>query len=206
MRQSFFIFILNQLFPLRCLGCKVSGFKICSDCFQKIKQEPLWLKLEGVKVWSAIHYKQALISKVMQAWKYKGDKKLGDMFLLAVKYPNVQADLIVPVPLHKRRWVERGFNQAEQVGAAVSICTGLKISNDLQRGRYTKQQAGLDGEARRKNLKEAFIWKGPSLHGRTILLVDDVVTTGSTLSACVEVLKEAGAKEVLGICLFRGGK
>jgi len=120
--------------------------------------------------------------------------------------------LIVPVPLHASRRRERGFNQSELLarglvralrrqngGAAPQVARGC-----LRRKRATPPQTGLSVAARRENLRGAFeVVKPDEVRGRAIVLVDDVMTTGATLSACARALKRAGAAQVMGLTLAR---
>jgi ComF family protein len=107
--------------------------------------------------------------------------------------------LLVPVPLSKKRMMERGFNQAEILARAIEEHTGIPLANDvLERGRhFAMHRAGMDKKARDKSVKKAFAVRRPrKVSGERIVLVDDVYTTGSTASACADVMKNAGAKEV----------
>jgi ComF family protein len=111
--------------------------------------------------------------------------------------PAVTADLLVPVPLHWTRLAARGYNQSLELARALSVSCGLPVDcRSLRRRRRTPAQTGLDAETRRRNLRDAFTWQGPPLHQRSVLLVDDVMTTGSTAAACARVLRCAGAARV----------
>ena len=120
--------------------------------------------------------------------------------------------LIVPVPLHALRQRERGFNQAELLAAGLVRALkerkgsqALRISGGyLRRVRATPPQTGLSPAARRENLRGAFeAGPGAKIRGRTVVVIDDVMTTGSTLSACARALKRAGAQTVIGLTLAR---
>lgn len=112
--------------------------------------------------------------------------------------------VLVPVPLHWRRYLWRGFNQADLIARFVSRETGIPVVTGLRRVRYTRQQARLNLEERITNLSGAFApihshkWKN-----RAILLIDDVFTTGITLSLAAEVLLNAGAKSVSAVSVAR---
>lgn len=110
------------------------------------------------------------------------------------------------VPLHWHRQATRGYNQAELLAKIVGEKTGLEVLDLLKKVKNTTRQAELSGEKRRKNLKGVFRpRKSPkSLKNLTIILIDDVCTTGSTLNECARVLKKAGAKEVWGLVVCRG--
>ena len=108
---------------------------------------------------------------------------------------SVEVDLVAAVPLHERRLAERGYNQAELL--AVEFCRVARLPHlapgMLARQKSTEHQVGLGLQERRRNVEGAFTWNGPSLQSATVLLIDDVATTGSTLNACAEALLQAGA-------------
>jgi ComF family protein len=108
-----------------------------------------------------------------------------------------QFDLIVPVPLHPARQRERGFNQASLLAKLLSAQTSIPCRPLLKRVRYTTTQTALDRSERMENLHNAFrLRKNADVRGLRVLLIDDVLTTGSTLSECARVLKRAGASSV----------
>lgn len=113
-------------------------------------------------------------------------------------------DAVVPMPLHwTRRW-GRGFNQSEVLARALSSRIGVPVRNAVTRKRRTPAQAGLNNSERRTNVVGAFsVKKGSELAGQHVLLIDDVLTTGATASACAAVLKRAGAKRVTVLTLAR---
>jgi ComF family protein len=117
------------------------------------------------------------------------------------------ADLIVPVPLHRRRMAKRGFNQAVLLVRHARAAGAPPVDQiSLRRVRATLPQTGLDARARRGNVAGAFsvvARRRPLLAGRRILLVDDIVTTGATMAAAAAALREAGARSVTGFCAAR---
>ncbi|NMC51288.1 ComF family protein [Candidatus Kuenenbacteria bacterium] len=116
--------------------------------------------------------------------------------------------ILAPIPLHRRRLNWRGFNQAELLAERIGREFGWPIMPLLmRRNKYTKPQAKLKKEEREKNLQGVFgmsdeLEKG--LKDKTVLLIDDIITTGTTMNECAKILKEAGAKEVWGAALARG--
>ena len=115
------------------------------------------------------------------------DKRLHDL----------QFDMIVPVPLHPARQRERGFNQATLLAESLSAEISIRSKPVLERIRYTTTQTALDRAERMENLHNAFrLRKNADVRGLRVLLIDDVLTTGSTLSECARVLKRAGALSV----------
>ncbi len=106
-------------------------------------------------------------------------------------------DVIIPVPLHPTRQRERGFNQATLLAELLSAQTSIRCKPLLERTRYTTTQTALDRSERMENLHNAFrLRKNADVRGLRVLLVDDVLTTGSTLNECARVLKRAGAFSV----------
>jgi ComF family protein len=106
-------------------------------------------------------------------------------------------DAVVPVPLYWRRQWRRGFNQAELLAREVAKRRGISVLNALRRKRGTEIQAGLANAGRRRNVAGAFAVDSKArLDGKRILLIDDVMTTGATASACASALKRGGAKSI----------
>lgn len=113
-------------------------------------------------------------------------------------------DLVVPVPLHWRRRLRRGFNQSALLAGAVARRYAVPVTHALKRRRGTASQAGLSHAGRRANVTGAFLVRRPGLvRGRRVLLIDDVITTGATATACAAALKRAGAAYVAVLTLAR---
>ena len=146
------------------------------------------------------------------AMRLKYGKKVGVAHPMARQMarhlPDDAADwLFVPVPLHRWRLWQRGFNQAVLLGRALSELSGASLLPDaLVRRRRTRPLGHMNGEQRRRELSGAITLhpkRGASVHGRRIILIDDVVTSGATSAACVRALKDAGAREVKILCWAR---
>ena len=106
-------------------------------------------------------------------------------------------DVLLPVPLHHLRMLKRGFNQAYELGSYIGKTLEIPLlATSLRRQKYTKAQSGLSRIQRRKNLRGAFYWHGDKRPAPHVALIDDVMTTGTTVSECARVLKAAGAKRV----------
>jgi ComF family protein len=150
------------------------------------------------------------LRKLIHVFKYGGVKPLASQLgqLLNGALPREQRfDVIVPMPLHWRKRLERGFNQSELLARFVSKRTGIPLAPGLKRRKRTDPQAGLTRAQRRTNVAGAFEVKGRSdIEGRHVLLIDDVLTTGATASACSAVLKRAGAKRVTVLTLARADR
>jgi ComF family protein len=114
---------------------------------------------------------------------------------------------MVPMPIHKKRYLERGFNQAELLADELKDYTMLPVEQLVVRTRYTQKQAGLTGKQRRENVKDAFeVPNASQVAGKRILLIDDVLTTGASANACAQVLKKAGASSVAILALARADR
>jgi ComF family protein len=152
-------------------------------------------------------YEKALAVTVLQLktiphLSSKAAEHLKDTF----RSSQINADLIVPVPLSKRRRHERGFNQAEVLAQIVKKSSGIPVdAASLLRTVHTAaHRAGMDAKARERTVKNAFVVKRKNLiEGKNILIIDDVFTTGSTVSACAKVLKKNGAGKVFVLTLAR---
>jgi len=159
---------------------------------------------------AAGHY-EGTLRAILHAFKYDGRRRLARPLSALMIEAGAQllhgADGVVPVPLHPWRRARRGFNQAEELARHL----GVPIRPVLWRVRATAPQTALDAKARRRNLFGAFRLspfltsrrRQQWLEGRTIVLVDDVRTTGATLDACAAALKAAGAEEVRALTAAR---
>lgn len=134
-------------------------------------------------------------------------RRLSALFCEAsIRPPLNRATVIVPVPLHTQRESERGFNQAVVLARLLASQINLPVvENCLVRVAQTERhRAGMDARARRESVAGAFSLMAPRrIEGESVLLIDDVFTTGATISACAEILRAAGAKEVLALTLAR---
>ncbi len=142
--------------------------------------------------------------KLVHALKYYDRHEVADMMGQAMSRAGrdllAGADLVVPVPLYRFRLWQRRFNQAGLLASLVAQNAGVACQSDvLQRSRPTRQQVGLSSSQRRDNVKNAFTINADNadnLYGARVVLVDDVVTTGATISACSQILLDAGCVQV----------
>jgi ComF family protein len=147
---------------------------------------------------------RGIVRKLIHDFKYHGDihlrRPIAAWLGATLADPRLHGrrfDIVVPVPLHPARKRERGFNQAELLAQVLCAGAGLKLQPALERIRYTTTQTAFDRAERMENLRGAFrLRRKIDVRGLRVLLIDDVLTTGSTLSECARVLKAAGAISV----------
>jgi ComF family protein len=148
-----------------------------------------------------------MLRQLLHLYKYAGIKTLAKPLanlLLRAMPLDERFDAIVPVPLHWIRQWKRGFNQSALLSRELARRTGVPMVKALVRGRSTRTQAGLSNHARRENVARAF--RSRPVDGKRILLVDDVMTTGSTAAACALALKRAGAQRVALLTVARADR
>ena len=185
----------------RC-GGELSGIlDVCPDCLHAAQDFP-W------KCGIAVFKMCGEIKEAIYRYKYRNRpeyaRAFGQLAAGALRASGLDADLIVPTPLHWFRYCQRTYNQAELLSQEIGRELGIPVTNLLVRKKWTKQQARLDRQARIRNLEGAFsIRHSTKGRGRCILLIDDVMTTGSTLTAGARVLLDAGAAEVNVLVLAR---
>lgn len=208
--------LIDLLFPEKCLGCGERGQLICPLCLSKIAQKK---EQASPNIYSVFSYKDPIARKAIWCLKYRHNYRLADrlgkiMFHLTkqklplfYKVNPLEKILVIPIPLsRKKKWV-RGYNQSEHLAKA--FCKEDKYNlfsfekRLLFKKRETKPQAEIkDRKKRLENIKGAFFIKDKEkIMGKTILLIDDVVTTGGTLKEASLVLKEARAKKVCAFTL-----
>ncbi len=148
------------------------------------------------------------IREALHSLKYKNDIGLGEVlapYLVgAFSQQSWDIDLVTAVPLSKKRLHDRGYNQAEKLAKPFAIRIKKPyFANAIQRTIDTKSQIDLSAEERRENVSGAFYAKSIYVNQKSVIIIDDVSTTGSTLSECASALKLAGAREVFALTLAR---
>jgi ComF family protein len=217
---------LALLFPEWCVGCGREGQYICHTCRQSLLpiMPPVCPKCgrpqpDGMLCPGCINW-QAEIDGIRSPFRFDGVMRQA---IHELKYQNLRAmvtplaellhdylvtnpvpgEVLVPVPLHRKRWRERGYNQSALLARELSSLTSLPVVEDcLIRQRYTPPQAKTASVSERQsNVTGAFICRDGSLRSKRVLLIDDVFTSGMTLNACAGALKSAGAISVWGLVM-----
>jgi ComF family protein len=214
--NSLFDFIL----PRFCCSCRTklnsNQDTICSDCISKIQrstasrlQREYERKFSDKKIISEFYSpfvfeKDKELQHAIHALKYNKNFQVG-IFLGKVLADEIKKnittwnfDLIVPIPLHHLKKAERGYNQSFYIAKGVSKILNIKVSDRIvKRIKYTESQTTMNISEREENIYGAFKVKlKNAISGKNILLIDDVITTGATISECGKILLEAGANKI----------
>lgn len=210
--------LLDLLLPPACSGCGARGSVLCAVCLGRVKPaaseaDRFVVADAGVIVGDALAVAIAAcaydgpLRKALAALKYTGVRRvaapLADLALPALTRVRAIAGkaALVPVPIHAERRAARGYNQAELLAAELARRSGLPVADPLARTHATTKQHRLNRTARLANLRGAFVVRGRV--PRTVILVDDIVTTSATLEACAVVLRDAGCEAVYGVSVAR---
>jgi ComF family protein len=221
-------FASSILFPPVCPGCRNlvrAPGTLCASCWPRIKfLERPWCEILGTpfahdmgegavspeaianpppfsRARAAVSYAGAA-RLVVQNLKYRDRTDLAPWMAAWMLRAGAElvpdADLVMPVPLHRRRFFWRRFNQSAELARHVARLAGLPfVADAVERSKLTRQQVGLRATEREANVRGAFrVVDAAVIRGRRVLVVDDVITTGATVSAVAKVLKRAGAREV----------
>jgi ComF family protein len=163
------------------------------------------------KILSATSFNNKITKEAIHKLKYGYIEDLSIplswLILNHLKIIDCQIDnsfILIPVPMHIKKKRKRGFNQSEEITKIISETTGIKLSTTLTKTKETKPQMELNRKERIENIKNCFaVNDKKEIENKTVLLLDDVYTTGSTMEECAKILKENGAKEVWGITVAR---
>lgn len=208
------IFLLQILYPKQCLICgKLEQDTICSKCYNTLKIEA---KVE--------QYKNKTFNKHLYIFKYEGkirnliiDYKFNDKPYLNELFAKIilknekicrkikKYDIIIPVPIHKKRKNERGYNQSELIARKLAKNLNVELVTDsLIKQKNTLPQSTLSKKQREENVKTVYkIQNRQKIENKKIILLDDIYTTGATAEECSKILKQNGAKEILVLTIAK---
>lgn len=205
----------SLLFPDRCVGCKKYGELLCNPCLAKSRRKSNQKRpgsyLDRFYSWGA--YEDKILREALRRFKYHGTYGFAHPFsamlhdLIKPFLSSLPGEsIVVPIPMDPARKRERGYNQAELLAEKFSEKISLPLAADvLQKIKITPSQTSLSREERILNIKDSFgISNQEKIRNKNILLVDDISTTGATLNEAARVLKDAGAREVIGLVVARG--
>ena len=228
--KNYFNYFLDLIFPKECVGCGDEGFWLCPKCKEEVIaiKRPYCpncktlnhdsrfcrncrknYKLSGIII--AGHYKFGPLREAIHTYKYDGILELEDFFrpLLINRLKNNLPQgkkIIIPIPLYYKKQRERGFNQAERLAKIIAQEFKLPLETKvLKRIKETEAQMSLKKKKRKENIAGAFkVITKNKIKNKTVLLIDDVATTGLTLNEAAKTLKKAGVKKVWGIVIAQG--
>ena len=173
--------------------------KICAEC--KL-QKPIVTAIR-----SAFHYEELAAQMIKEAKYMRKGRYLRYfaemLFVLARTEFPASIKAVVPVPLHRSKQWNRTFNQAEILARGIADLWGIPVWNVLRKSKITLPQSSLSGTVRRLNLQNTFQFRTNNKRYNSVLLVDDVITTGSTLRECSRILKRNGVRRVFGVTIAR---
>lgn len=212
--------LLDLLVPPTCAGCGSEGTALCPACtipLGRRRDEPAGMPLGLIAPlppgivqleWCAAF--SGPVRDALHALKYRGERRLGPVLggAMASRWRRAGrgGEVLVPVPVHPSRRRERGFDQAEDLAKAVARELGLPWSPALERRTRTTAQHSLGRDERARNLGGAFAVRDDrrgAVVGRWVVLIDDISTTGVTLSECAAAARAAGARAVSGLTVAR---
>jgi competence protein ComFC len=224
--------VSDYIFPKECFGCSKEGEYLCSACFDKIRlfdEFPCFICNQGEfesgicpdcaqstgidRIIVATRYKDNFAGELVEALKYdfleSTAQSIAGLLIAQIEkkeLQNVLSDaVIIPIPLHKKRFAERGFNQSALLAERLGMFYNCEVREDLLfRQKNTAQQAKLNREDRQENVKDAFSFEPSIIIPEKAILIDDVLTTGSTFSQSAQVLKASGVKQVCCLAVCHG--
>jgi competence protein ComFC len=213
--------VLDLFIPPVCPGCGREGELMCGRCRQPLSRRldepagvPIGLPVDLPPGILQLEWCAAFTGPVraaLHALKYSGERRLAQLLASSMadrwRRAGCGADLLMPVPVHAGRRRERGFDQAEDLALACGRLLRLPVRAALVRRERTAAQHSLGRRERAENVGHAFAIRDPGaaavVHGRWILLIDDITTTGATLSGCAAALEGAGALAVSALTVAR---
>lgn len=213
--------VLNIFFPAVCAGCETvlldTEEVICTTCLHRLPvidnqeyaeelvRQHFYGRFEIAHAASLLFfYQEGLTQQLMHRLKYRGDERISGFLgnwlgeILKEQEWTRSVDIILPVPLHKKRKRKRGYNQVTGFGTALSKKLGCAYREDILFKIHNVRTQVFKGRQARAEIEDTFfeVKKGDELYGRHILLIDDIVTTGATLSSCIRNLLKAGPAQI----------
>lgn len=210
---NFISTILNWIFPPLCVHCQREGAWWCSDATKILSTSPIILDtaIPGCdRVVIRASYDYQAISAGIQKLKYHYWTGIQPA-LIPLLEPLVSqletfppTTVIVPVPLHPQRIRVRGFNQSQLIAHALATLTSWSVQPLVRRTKATRPQVQLSAEQRQSNVLDAFVFNSTRPVPTDVLLVDDVITTGATVTACARTLRKAGVQRIYAAAIAKG--
>lgn len=212
----------DVLYPPRCVGCGAFDEWLCRSCDESMTPTsegercgncsgrwsgalncPRCFHCDSLERLVGVYDMDGVTRQLVHGLKYRGVMDLAETMAGRMRFLQARHDFDVAlsVPLHPSRQKRRGFNQAEEIVRRLGW--PVVVGGSLVRRRKTDTQVGMHARERRNNVSGAFEWRGASLRGQRVAIVDDVITTGATVNECASVLREHGARSVFALAFAR---
>lgn len=196
--NSIISYLIDIIYPAeeKCIICDEDGFiGICPFCESKIN------KIRSQDGILSYGYYGGILKDLILSFKYNKNftagRVISELLLTLINEEKIECDMICYVPMTKSSIKKRGFNQCEIIAKRISKKLNIPVSKALIKVKNTKEQKTLSKEERKNNIKDAFIIKeNKEILNKRILLVDDVITTGTTLLECKKILEKSGAEKI----------
>ena len=223
---------LDYIFPKECFGCQKEGEYLCSACFDKInyidesicylchkKKQAKGICLDCQKKYGIdeilviTNYNENIVAQLVEELKYSFIEGVAEVLARVIDHKLRQTDqtsflynkILVPIPLHVKRFKERGFNQTSRIILFLQDKYNFKMDENLiLRKKYTNQQAKLNRQERLSNVKDCFIFNLKREIPSEVVLFDDVLTTGATFIEATKILKSYGVKKICCLAVCHG--
>ena len=214
--ESFLDTILDIIFPVNCISCREKGTDLCAQC---LLSSPPAERESADWIFPLFDYRHPPIKKALWLLKYKGKSRLANIFGEVMygrileeladftQFENFREPILIPIPLAPKRERKRGFNQVTLIcNALVKLDQNINFKlekNILIKPKDTEHQARIEDRTKRlKNIIGSFALKNrEQIKNRNIILIDDITTTGATLSEARKTLKQAGAKKIIAFTI-----
>lgn len=232
--KNIFKNLIELVFPSNCFGCETEGVWLCDKCLDLIQICDtaccFWCNSKNLRgnicssckrisnlssLYSITVYQNPIFQKMLHNLKYNFASSTIDSFAMLLdkyfslnKLPDLPKDsVLIPIPLHKKRLAERGFNQSELIAREIEKIIHLDIDSTLlTRIKNTKSQMTLNKSDRIINMENSFACiNSDKIRGKNIVLIDDVLTTGETIKEATQVLLKSGCASVSAIVMAKGG-
>lgn len=222
MRKKYLEPLKNMIFPEHCVLCSSVGLCLCERCkkvtfkkWQSAKQhyraQEDTINSEHTSLFSGIFYisdyNDSLLRLLLHKYKYEGmtmlSETLGSLLAKEVKERYLDINYITYIPTSKKRLFKRGFDHTKNIALVISRTIKVPVLTGLIKIEETRQQVGLNRKERLINMSGSFGYSGPDIEGKNILIIDDVMTTGTTLGECAKILTNKKVKKLYGAVLLK---
>lgn len=206
--------LLDLLYPNKCTFChKLCTERVCLECKISLPYAPIGAQLQsfrGISACVSPFYYEGNVRESLLRYKFDGVSMYSPVYAKyvakCIRENDLCYDVITWAPLSRARLRKRGYDQARLIAEEVSKLSGVPCERLLRKQRNNPAQSGTgSAEKRKANVSGVYaVAKGADISGRRVLIIDDIITSGATVSECARILKQGGAKKVLAASVARG--